>query len=196
MFGPHLNHLSTCSSYCRRINLPCLRYWGTVTAAPSRDLKGQRFAYHNWDFTAAAEVFTHYDKHYQASQKDMAKGCKGKMLGASSRWIDRAKNQRAQIFTSRLVCPKDFAIHWTRFPHPPFEPGPLFGCSLAGGLVQLHFARRDLGLEKGARFRAWTSDRRSAGRERTLGSTELCHLFVNHGLHQIALDGFRVTFSI
>lgn len=49
-------------------------YWGTVTAAPSKDLKGQRFAYHNWDFTAAAEVFTHYDKHYQASQKDLSLG--------------------------------------------------------------------------------------------------------------------------
>ena len=111
MFGPHLNHLSTCSSYCRRINLPCLRYWGTVTAAPSRDLKGQRFAYHNWDFTAAAEVFTHYDKHYQVSQKDMAKGCKGKMLGASSRWIDRDAIYDATTFRR---IPLEF--HWGQKP--------------------------------------------------------------------------------
>jgi len=49
-------------------------YWSTVTASPSHALKGQRFAYHNWDFTAASDTFARYDKEYQPSQEDLKLG--------------------------------------------------------------------------------------------------------------------------
>ena len=51
-------------------------FWSTVTAAPSRPLNGQQFPYHNWDFTAASEIFSQYDKDYRPSQKDLALGAR------------------------------------------------------------------------------------------------------------------------
>ena len=32
-----------------------------MTAGPSRPMPGQRFAFHNWDLTAAAEIFDDYE---------------------------------------------------------------------------------------------------------------------------------------
>ncbi|CAJ1380992.1 unnamed protein product [Effrenium voratum] len=45
-------------------------YWSTVTAGPSRPMPGQRFAFHNWDLTAAAEIFDDYEP----SNEDLSLG--------------------------------------------------------------------------------------------------------------------------